>query len=48
VTEPRIVVGNIGRDSFGRFFNVGWYGHLGWALYRPEPLELVKTSATIQ
>lgn len=48
VTEPRIVVGNIGRDSFGRFFNVGWYGHLGWALYRPEPLELVKTSATLQ
>jgi N4-gp56 family major capsid protein len=48
VTEPRIVVGNIGRDSFGRFFHVGWYGHLGWSLYRPEPLELVKTSATIQ
>jgi N4-gp56 family major capsid protein len=48
VTEPRIVVGNIGRDSFGRFFNVGWYGHLGWSLYRPQPLELVKTSALLQ
>jgi N4-gp56 family major capsid protein len=48
VTEPRVVVGNIGRDSFGRFFNVGWYGHFGHALYRTEPLELVKTSATLQ
>jgi N4-gp56 family major capsid protein len=48
VTEPRVVVGNIGRDSFGRFFNVGWYGHFGHALYRTEPLELVMTRATLQ
>ena len=48
VREPHIVVGNFGRDSFKRFFHVGWYGNLGHSLYRPEPLQLVKTSATLQ
>lgn len=48
VREPHIVVGNIGRDSFRRFMNVGWYGNFGHALYRPEPLQLMKTSATLQ
>jgi N4-gp56 family major capsid protein len=48
VREPHIVLGNFGRDSFKRFFHVGWYGNLGHALYRPEPLQLIKTSATLQ
>ncbi len=48
VREPHIVVGNFGRDSFKRFFHVGWYGNLGHSLYRPEPLQLMKTSATLQ
>jgi N4-gp56 family major capsid protein len=48
VREPHIVVGNFGRDSFKRFFHVGWYGNFGHALYRPEPLQLMKTSAVLQ
>lgn len=48
VREPHIVLGNIGRDSFKRFFHVGWYGNIGYSTYRPEALQLMKTSATLQ
>jgi N4-gp56 family major capsid protein len=45
--EPHIVVGPQ-VDKLKRFFPLGWYALLGWALYRPEPLQIVKTTSSIQ
>lgn len=45
--EPHIVVGPQ-VDKLKRFFPLGWYALLGWNLYRPEPLEILKTTSTIQ
>jgi N4-gp56 family major capsid protein len=35
--EPHTVVGNI-PDKFGRFFPLGWYGFLGWTVFREKCL----------
>jgi N4-gp56 family major capsid protein len=47
VEEPRIVVGEV-TDKLKRFYPVGFYLFGGWAMYRSEALQLVKTSASLQ
>lgn len=43
--EPHFVVGPV-LDKLGRFRHIGWKGTLGWALYRPESLQVVYTGST--
>jgi len=43
--EPHFVVGP-DLDKLRRFRHVGWKGTLGWALYRPESLQVVLTGST--
>lgn len=44
--EPHTVIGPQ-TDKLKRFFPLGWYGLLGWALYRPEALRKVYTSSSL-
>ena len=44
VIEPHTVVGNI-PDKFGRFFPLGWYGFLGWSIFRQEALYRVESGS---
>ena len=44
VIEPHTVVGNI-PDKFGRFFPLGWYGFLGWTIFRQEALYRVESGS---
>jgi N4-gp56 family major capsid protein len=46
VREPHVVIGPQ-IDKLRRFFPIGWYGHAGWAIYRQEALQQVRTSASI-
>jgi N4-gp56 family major capsid protein len=45
--EPHVVIGPQ-VDKLKRFFPVGWHALLGWAIYRQEALQVVKTSSTVQ
>lgn len=45
--EPHVVVGPQ-IDKLKRFYPLGWHALLGWAIYRQEALQLVKTSSTLQ
>lgn len=44
--EPQIVTGEV-TDPLKRFMPLGWYGLLGWSIYRPEALRVVKTQSSI-
>lgn len=44
--DPHIVVGPQ-VDKLKRFFPLGWYSLIGWALYRPEALRLVHSSTSV-
>lgn len=44
--EPHTVIGNV-TDKLMRFRPIGWYGVLGWALYRQEALIRIETSSSI-
>jgi len=44
--EPHTVLGPQ-TDAFRRFFPVGWYGLLGWSLFRPEALLVVKSQSSL-
>jgi N4-gp56 family major capsid protein len=44
--EPHTVIGPV-TDALKRFFPVGWYGLLGWSLFRPESLLVVKTQSSL-
>jgi N4-gp56 family major capsid protein len=44
--EPHVVVGPV-VDKLKRFQPVGWYGLMGWALYRPEAMYVLKTNSSI-
>lgn len=44
--EPHSVVAPV-TDNFGRFLKVGWYGALGWSLYRPEALWRIESASTV-
>lgn len=44
--EPHTVIGPQ-TDALRRHFPVGWYGLLGWSLFRPEALLLVTTQSSL-
>jgi N4-gp56 family major capsid protein len=44
--EPHSVVAPV-TDNFGRFLKVGWYGALGWSLYRPEALWRIESASSV-
>ncbi len=44
--EPHSVIAPV-TDNFNRFHKVGWYGALGWSLYRTESLWRVESSSSI-
>lgn len=44
--EPHVVVGPI-VDKLKRFRPLGWHALLGWALYRPEAMYVIKTGSSI-
>lgn len=46
VVEPHTVIGPV-TDPLKRLFPVGWYGFLGWALFRPEALLVVKSQSSL-
>lgn len=46
VSEPHIVVGPQ-VDRLRRFFPIGWYAHLGWAIFRQEAIQIARTAASI-
>lgn len=46
VVEPHTVVGNV-PDKFGRFFPLGWYGYLGWTIFRQAALYRLETTSSI-
>lgn len=44
VKEPSVIVDGNVPDVYGRKTAIGWYGILGWNLYRPESLFTVKST----
>jgi N4-gp56 family major capsid protein len=44
--EPHTVIGPQ-TDALNRLAPVGWYGFLGWSLFRPESLLVVTTKSTL-
>jgi N4-gp56 family major capsid protein len=44
--DPHIVVGPV-VDKLKRFSPLGWYGMLGWSLYRPQALRKIYTQSSI-
>lgn len=46
VTEPHTVIGPQ-TDKLRRFFPIGWLAHGGWAIYRQEALQQVRSSSSI-
>jgi N4-gp56 family major capsid protein len=44
--EPHTVIGPQ-TDALRRHFPVGWYGLLGWALFRPESLLVVESESSL-
>lgn len=44
--EPHVVIGNQ-VDKLNRFFPIGWKGTLGWSIYRPEAIQVVRSSSSI-
>ncbi len=48
VAEPKLTMGDIGADAFGRFVDLGWYGDLGWQTYNDVALLRIKTTSSLQ
>lgn len=46
VEEPNIVLGPV-VDKLARFRTIGWYGVLGWALYRNESLVILQSASSV-
>jgi N4-gp56 family major capsid protein len=46
VIEPHTVIGPQ-TDALNRIAPVGWYGFLGWSLFRPEALLVAKTKSSL-
>lgn len=44
--EPHVVIGPV-VDKLKRFYPLGWYGLLGWSLFRTESLYRIKSNAGI-
>jgi N4-gp56 family major capsid protein len=45
--EPRTVIGNQ-TDLLKRFYPIGWKSLLGWAIYRQEAIQRLRTSSSLQ
>lgn len=45
VIEPGVRVGVV-PDKFGRFFPLGWYGFLGWSIFRQNSLYRAETGSS--
>lgn len=43
--EPHTVIGDV-TDKLKRFRPIGWYGVLGWGIYRQEAIQRVETAAS--
>lgn len=46
VEEPNMVIGPV-TDKLIRFRTIGWYGVLGWCLYRNESLIVMQSSSSV-
>lgn len=46
VREPGTVIGPQ-TDKLRRFFPIGWYAHAGWGIYRPEAIQIARTTSSI-
>lgn len=46
VEEPNTVLGPV-IDKLQRFRTIGWYGVLGWALYRNESLVIIQSASSV-
>lgn len=46
VEEPNSVLGPV-VDKLQRFRTIGWYGVLGWALYRNESLVIIQSASSV-
>lgn len=46
VEEPNTVIGPV-TDKLQRFRTIGWYGVLGWALYRNESLVQIQSGSSV-
>jgi N4-gp56 family major capsid protein len=46
VEEPSVVLGPV-TDKLQRFRTIGWYGILGWALYRDESLVRLESGSSV-
>jgi N4-gp56 family major capsid protein len=46
VRDAHVVVGPQ-TDKLRRFFPIGWYAHAGWAIYRQEPIQIIRTASSI-
>jgi hypothetical protein len=44
--EPHVVIGNV-TDKLMRFRPMGWYGVLGFAIYRDEALYRIESGSSI-
>lgn len=44
--EPHVVLGPV-TDKLLRFRPIGWYGVIGWSIYRQDALVRIETSATV-
>ena len=45
--EPHTVIGPV-VDKLKRFQPLGWYGVLGWSLFRPQALFDIRTASSVQ
>lgn len=44
--EPHVIIGPV-VDKLMRFRPIGWYGVLGWSIYRQEALWRVETTSSL-
>lgn len=47
VVEPHTVVGPV-VDKLKRFYPIGWYGFLGWTIFRQNALQLVISESSLE
>lgn len=47
VTEPHVVATGVVADRLGRFMPLGWYGDLGWSIFRQASLYRIESGSSI-
>jgi N4-gp56 family major capsid protein len=45
--EPKVVIG-LQTDLLKRFYPIGWKSLIGWAVYRQEAIEILRTTSSLQ